>query len=127
MVLNPLANLLNINNQLRLNNDQLLENDYDYNSNNYEIDLSNIDNIIELSLLPYSDSYIMSKILNKLERNGKANLEGEFFNQPIKLEFLLNKAEDKSNIKLYEIKVKGNIGKNTIDQDISIKKKIWRL
>jgi hypothetical protein len=126
MVLNPLANLLNINNQFRLNNDQLLENDYDYdydyNSNNYEIDLSNIDNIIELSLLPYSDSYIMSKILNKLEKNGKANLEGEFFNQPIKLEFLLNKAEDKSNIKLYEIKVKGNIGKNTIYQDISIKK-----
>jgi hypothetical protein len=122
MVLNPLANLLNINNQFRLNNDQLLENDYDYNSNNYEIDLSNIDNIIELSLLPYSDSYIMSKILNKLERNGKANLEGEFFNQPIKLEFLLNKAEDKSNIKLYEVKVKGNIGQNTIDQDISIKK-----
>jgi hypothetical protein len=122
MVVNHLANLLNINNQLRLNNDQLLENDYDYNSNNYEIDLSNIDNIIELSLLPYSDSYIMSKILNKLERNGKANLEGEFFNQPIKLEFLLNKAEDKSNIKLCEIKVKGNIGKNTINQDISIKK-----
>ncbi len=131
------------NNQLRLNNDQLLKNNYDYNSNNYKtdldntdniielflpdsdnykIDLSKIDNIIELSLLPYSDSYIMSKILNKLERNGKANLEGEFFNQPIKLEFLLNKAEDKSNIKLYEIKVKGNIGKNTIDQDISIKK-----
>jgi hypothetical protein len=124
MVLNPLANLLNINNQFRLNNDQLLENDYDYdyNANNYEIDLSNIDNIIELSLLPYSDSYIMSKILNKLERNGKANLEGEFFNQPIKLEFLLNKAEDKFSIKLYEVKVKGNIGKNTIDQDISIKK-----
>jgi hypothetical protein len=71
IVLNPLANLLNINNQFRLNNDQLLENDYDYNSNNYEIDLSNIDNIIELSLLPYSDSYIMSKILNKLEKTGK--------------------------------------------------------
>jgi hypothetical protein len=122
MLINSSTNLLNINNQFRLNNDQLLENDYDYNSNNYEIDLSNIDNIIELSLLPYSDSYIMSKILNKLEKNGKANLEGEFFNQPIKLEFLLNKAEDKSNIKLYEVKVKGNIGKNTIDQDISIKK-----
>jgi hypothetical protein len=131
MVLNPLANLLNINNQFRLNNGQLLENDYDYNSNNYEIDLSSIDNqidlnsidnIIELSLLPYSDSYIMSKILNKLEKNGKANLEGEFFDQPIKLEFLLNKAEDKPNIKLYEIKAKGNIGQNTIDQDISIKK-----
>jgi hypothetical protein len=122
MVLNPLANLLNINNQFRLNNGQLLENDYDYNSNNYEIALSSIDNIIELSLLPYSDSYIMSKILNKLEKYGKANLEGEFFNQPIKLEFLLNKAEDKPNIKLYEIKAKGNIGQNTIDQDISIKK-----
>jgi hypothetical protein len=124
MLINTSTNLLNINNQLRLNKDQLLKNNYDYNSNNYEyeIDLSDIDNIIELSLLPYSDSYIMSKILNKLEKNGKANLEGEFFNQPIKLEFLLNKAEDKSNIKLYEVKVKGNIGKNTIDQDISIKK-----
>jgi hypothetical protein len=124
MLINTSTNLLNINNQLRLNNDQLLKNnyDYDYNYNNYEIDLSSIDNIIELSLLPYSDSYIMSKILNKLEKNGKANLQGKFFNQPIKLEFLLNKAEDKSNIKLYEVKVKGNIGKNTIDQDISIKK-----
>ena len=124
MLINTSTNLLNINNQLRLNNDQLLKNnyDYDYNYDNYEIDLSDIDNIIELSLLPYSDSYIMSKILNKLERNGKANLEGEFFNQPIKLEFLLNKAEDKFSIKLYEVKVKGNIGKNTIDQDISIKK-----
>ncbi len=122
MLINTSTNLLNINNQYRLNNDQLLKNNYYYNSNNYEIDLSDIDNTIELSLLPYSDSYIMSKILNKLEKNGKANLEGEFFNQPIKLEFLLNKAEDKSNIKLYEIKVKGNIGQNTIDQDISIKK-----
>jgi len=122
MLINTSTNLLNINNQHRLNNDQLLKNNYDYNSNNYEIDLSSIDNIIELSLLPYSDSYIMSKILNKLEKNGKANLEGEFFNQPIKLEFLLNKAEDKSNIKLYEVKVKGNIGINNIDQDISIKK-----
>jgi len=120
MVILSLNNLLSTDNQLKLNTNQLSQDNY--NTNNYEIDLSEIDNIVELALLPYSDSYIMSKVLNKIEKNGKATLEGKFFNQPIKLEFLLNKAEDKSNIKLYEIKVKGNIGQNTIDQDISIKK-----
>lgn len=78
----------------------------------FKIDFSKIDNSLEQALLPFNDSYIMSKVNEKIKQQGYAIIEGTFANLPIKLLF--------KPISSTTITVEGNIADNQIKENILI-------
>ncbi|MCS7243361.1 MAG: hypothetical protein RMJ36_01315 [Candidatus Calescibacterium sp.] len=80
--------------------------------NTFKIDFSKIDNSLEQALLPFNDSFIMSKINDKIKEQGYAKIEGIFANLPIKLFF--------KPMSSNTIIVQGNIGNNQINTKVMI-------
>ncbi|MCS7165686.1 MAG: hypothetical protein RMJ51_05380 [Candidatus Calescibacterium sp.] len=78
----------------------------------FKIDFSNVDNSLEYALLPFNDSFIMSKVVEKIKNQGYAKIEGIFANLPIKL-FL-------KPISSNTITICGKIGNNTVNYDVMI-------
>jgi hypothetical protein len=85
-------------------------------SNEFEVDFSKIDNSLEFALLPFNDAYVMSKVLQKLKKQGKATIEGKLNNLDMKLVFTI--VNSKQNVNTYIVRVNGKIGDNEIKSDI---------